>query len=72
MIKALTFEKVCKGLYMNTAAKMSISHELVWNKDEGRKWVAEWESFYLNISTGKRSQKFDTLAEAREFLKGLV
>lgn len=72
MGKELTFTKVCKGVYMNTAAKMSIDHELVWNKEEGRKWVATWHSFWLNIDQGQRSQKFDTLAEARDFLKGLA
>ena len=63
---------VCKGLYMNTSAKMSISHEVVWNKDEGRKWVATWRNYWLNLDQGERSQKFDTLAEARSFLQGLL
>lgn len=71
-IKALTFTKICRGLYTNLAAKMSISHEIVWKKDEGRKWVAHWHQYWMNMDQGERSQKFDTMAQARDFLKGLA
>ena len=72
MAKTLTFTKVCSGLYMSTTEKMSIEHEVSWNKDEGRKWIATWHNYWMNMDQGARSQKFDTLSEARAFLKGLV
>lgn len=70
--KPIRFKRLAKGLYCNHAWGMTISHEAVWNKVDGRKWEATWKITSYGMSTFDASRKFDTLAEARAFLLGLV
>lgn len=70
--KRLVFKRVSRGFYWNSENGMSISRELVWDKDCGRKWVAEWKESYMGLMVpSKRFKKFDTLQEARQFLEDL-
>ncbi len=73
-MKDLTFKRVTRGFYTNTRERMSIEHELFWNEGEGRKWVATWHesAMWGLMAPEKRSRKFDSLAEARDFLNGLA
>ncbi len=69
----IRFKRICAGLYMNHEYSMSISHEAVWLKSEGRKWVAQWKvTDFPGFPPRKRESKFDTLREAREFLRQLI
>jgi hypothetical protein len=72
--KTVIFVKICRGLYISHAHDMGLSHEPVWNKHEGRKWVLSWKvtSFAGLFEGNKVTKKFDTMQEARAFANALV
>jgi len=72
--KTVVFQKVCKGLYMSHEHGMSLSHEPVWSKYEGRKWVLTYgvSTFPGLMAANKVSKKFDTIKEARTYANALV
>lgn len=73
MSTKLHLKRVCKGLYMDHENGFVVDHELAWEKSVGRKWVAEWKESYMGLfAPSERRQKFDTFAEARAFLAGLL
>ena len=67
--KIIRFKKICKGLYMNHDWDFVISRQVVWRKSEGRKWEASWYESYLGMDRTKRTSQFDTMKEARDFLR---
>jgi len=68
------FQKIHKGLYISHEYGMGLSHEPVWSKYEGRKWVLTWSvsSFPGLLASNKVSKKFDTIKEARAYANALV
>jgi hypothetical protein len=65
----LKLKKICRGMYIDHKNRMGLDHELVWSKEIGRKWIAYWHESYMGLMVpDKRTQKFDTMAEARAFL----
>jgi len=72
--KHVVFKKICRGLYISHKYGMGLSHESVWSKYDGRKWVLSWsETSGLGLLTpNKRTKKFDTAAEARAYANALV
>lgn len=68
------FQKISKGLYISHEFGMTLSHEMVWSKDIGRRWEL---TFHITSGMGlmapsKHSKKFDTMQEAREYANALA
>lgn len=68
------FKKICRGLYISHAYSMTLSHEVVWSKDVGRRWEL---TFHITSGMGllapsKHSKKFNTIAEARAYANALA
>jgi hypothetical protein len=71
--KPIRFTKICAGLYFNAKWDMVISHEAVWRKDEGRKWVTKWKvAFGPGLMPRERNMKFDYMKDARNHLRELA
>jgi len=72
--KRLQMKKLCAGLYMDTRRGFSISHELVWEKHAGRKWIASWKTSLMGLggNLDEHKKKFDTFAEARAHLQSIL
>lgn len=71
--KTVVFQKICKGLYISHEWGMSLHHEAVWSAAVGRKWELTWSESYLGLMVPtKRSQKFDTIKDAREHANALA
>lgn len=70
----MKLSKVVRGLYMDTKNGVALEHEGVWDKAEGRKWVASWKVYGLmGLGAAEtRKKKFETAAEGRKFLRGIV
>lgn len=70
----MKLSKVVKGLYMDTKNGVTLEHEFVWSKAEGRKWVASWKVYGLmGLGAAEtRKKKFDTVAEGLAFLRRIV
>lgn len=72
--RRLKLKRLCKGLYYDHGNGMTLLHEVMWRKSEGRMWVAKWLAPTL-MGLGhpeERSKKFRTAAEARAHLTNLL
>lgn len=66
MAKTVIFQKVCRGLYMSHERGMTLSHEAVWDRAIGRKWVLTYKvTTFALLEGNKVTEKFNTIAEAR-------
>ncbi len=69
----LNLKKICRGMYLDHQNDVGINHELVWSKAQGRKWIAHYHTcMHLVGGKNRREESFDTLKEARDFLKGVL
>ena len=69
----MRFRKICKGLYKNDEHGISLDHESTWRRVEGRKWIMSWEvTSAPGVAPSPRTQKFESMAEARRFAEELV
>ena len=71
--KTVVFQKIHKGLYISHEWGMTLDHEATWSRDVDRKWVLTWKESYMGLmAPSQRSQKFDTIGEARAHANALA
>jgi len=72
-VKTVALKRIAPGLYMNHEHGFEVSREVFCARGDTCRWTASWLTGNTpGFAPSRTKRKFDSLAEARTFLRGLV